>query len=81
VTPGFGVRYDSPVGPIRVDFGVRPGRVEELPVITELVDDTGERRLVRLEQRRRYDPLGESRSFFRQVLDRLTVHLAIGEAF
>jgi outer membrane protein insertion porin family len=31
VTPGFGVRYASPVGPIRVDFGFRPGGTETCP--------------------------------------------------
>ncbi|MCR4338718.1 MAG: BamA/TamA family outer membrane protein, partial [Gemmatimonadaceae bacterium] len=35
VTPGFGVRYRSPVGPIRVDIGINPGRAEQLPVISE----------------------------------------------
>ena len=26
VTPGFGIRYESPVGPIRVDIGINPNR-------------------------------------------------------
>ncbi|NNK62057.1 MAG: BamA/TamA family outer membrane protein, partial [Gemmatimonadetes bacterium] len=34
VTPGFGVRYLSPIGPIRVDFAVRPTGSELLPVAT-----------------------------------------------
>ncbi|MBW3553561.1 MAG: BamA/TamA family outer membrane protein [Gemmatimonadetes bacterium] len=81
VTPGFGGRWQSPVGPIRMDLGVRPFLVEELPVVTEIVDDAGVRRLVRLDSRRRYDPLSESSGFLDQVLGRLVLHLSIGEAF
>lgn len=81
VTPGFGGRWTSPVGPIRVDLGVRPFLVEELPVVTEVVDDAGVRRLVRLDTPRRYDPLAGSSTFLDQVLGRLVLHLSIGEAF
>jgi outer membrane protein insertion porin family len=77
VTPGFGVRYLSPVGPIRVDFGINPGLAETLPVVTESVVN-GEKRLVLLEEARRYHPV---RSGFNGVLDRITLHLSIGEAF
>jgi outer membrane protein insertion porin family/translocation and assembly module TamA len=35
VTPGFGVRYLSPIGPIRLDFALRPGGEELLPVATQ----------------------------------------------
>ncbi|HEY8853631.1 MAG TPA: BamA/TamA family outer membrane protein, partial [Gemmatimonadaceae bacterium] len=35
VTPGFGFRYKSPVGPIRADIGFNPGSTESLPVVTE----------------------------------------------
>ena len=73
VTPGFGARYLSPVGPIRVDFGINPGRPEDLPVVTEAVVD-GKTRLVTLERRRRFD-VGN------RILDRLVLHLSIGEAF
>src|SRR2546423_2324903 len=31
VTPGFGARYQSPVGPIRADIGLSPGGSESLP--------------------------------------------------
>lgn len=81
VTPGAGVRYASPVGPIRIDVGLRPARADELAVITEVTGEDGERRLVRLETLRRYDPVGESRGFLRQTLRRLTLHLSIGEAY
>jgi outer membrane protein assembly factor BamA len=81
VTPGFGARMASPVGPIRLDLGIRPRLVEQLQVVTELVDENGERRLVRLDTPRRYDPLDDSGGFLRQVLSRLVLHLSIGEAF
>ena len=77
ITPGFGVRYRSPVGPIRVDIGINPGLQESIPVITETVVD-GERRLVRLDEPRLFKPAGKG-AF--SVLDRLVLHLSIGEAF
>lgn len=80
VTPGFGVRYPSPVGMIRADLGVRPTLVERLPVVTGVEED-GERRLVRLENLRRYDPTGGSGGLLEQVYRRLALHLSIGEAF
>jgi len=81
VTPGFGIRYASPVGPIRVDLGIKPTLTEELPVITEIIADDGTRRIVELGQTKIYDPLDDSGGWFRQVIDRLTLHLSIGEAF
>jgi outer membrane protein assembly factor BamA len=83
VTPGFGVRSDTPVGPIRVDLGVRPGITRDWPVITEHVDEDGVRTLVRLDTPRRWDPIeaAQPRGFLGRVLAHLTLHLAIGEAF
>ena len=77
VTPGFGARYRSPVGPIRIDIGINPGREESLPVVTETVVD-GQRRLVTLTERRDYSPVREGA---RGVLQRMQLHLSIGEAF
>ena len=77
VTPGFGVRYRSPVGPIRVDLGVNPGSAEDLPVVTESTVN-GETRLVTLQRRRNFTQAGAG---FRGALDRLVLHLSIGEAF
>jgi outer membrane protein insertion porin family len=81
LTPGFGARWQSPVGPIRIDLGIRPLLVEQLDVITEVVGDDGVRRLVRLDTPRRYNPLEDATGFLDQVLGRLVVHLSIGEAF
>jgi outer membrane protein insertion porin family/translocation and assembly module TamA len=77
ITPGFGGRYLSPVGPIRVDFGINPGRQEVLPVVTEEVVN-GVKKLVTLDGRRVYKPV---RGGFAGVLDRMILHLSIGEAF
>jgi len=77
VTPGFGVRYRSPVGPIRVDIGINPGLSETLPVVTDAVID-GENRLVTLNTRRRFATVGRG---FWGVFDRMVLHLSIGEAF
>lgn len=73
VTPGFGGRYLSPVGPVRVDIGINPIISEKLPVVTEDFVN-GQRTLVTLQQRRTYQT-GHG------LLSRLTLHLAIGEAY
>jgi outer membrane protein insertion porin family/translocation and assembly module TamA len=81
ITPGFGLRYQSPVGPIRIDLGIRPTLKEDLPVITETVAADGTRRLVRLLDAKTYDPLEGTGGGFRKVLRRLSLHLSIGQAF
>jgi hypothetical protein len=75
VTPGFGFRYRSPVGPIRADIGFNPGGSESLPVVTESTVN-GQKTLVTLQQRRIYAP-AKSGGF----LNRVVLHLSIGEAF
>jgi hypothetical protein len=77
ITPGFGVRYRSPVGPIRIDLGVNPGRAEDLAVVTETTVN-GVTKLVTLTKDRTFAQQG---SGFRGALNRLTLHLSIGEAF
>jgi len=82
LTPGIGARFPSPAGPIRIDVGVRPGRAEFLPVITETAasDETARRELVRLDQPRFHDPLEDAGRLGR-ILGRLVLHFSIGEAF
>jgi hypothetical protein len=75
ITPGFGVRYHSPVGPIRADIGINPGGTESLPVVTENVVN-GQKTLVTLQQRRTYAPTKGG-----GFLNRVVLHLSIGEAF
>ncbi len=81
VTPGFGFRYLSPVGPVRIDLGIRPTLREELPVVTTIPGEDGRPQLVQLRTTKSYDPLEDSSGFFGQVLSRLQLHLSIGEAF
>ena len=79
ITPGFGVRYRSPVGPIRIDLGINPKIAEDLPVATEVLLN-GERRIVPLDNPRRYSPSG-GQSGLGVLLSRLTLHLSIGQAY
>ena len=80
-TPGAGLRYRSPIGPVRVDLGFRPSITEELPVVTELVGPDGEARLIQLGPLKRYDPNEGRVNGLRGWLSHLQLHLAIGEAF
>jgi len=80
ITPGFGVRYISPVGPIRVDMGFNPSRSEKLAVVSE-IEKNGKRIIIPLETPRQYSPTGSSSGGFRNVLNRLTLHLSIGQAW
>lgn len=73
ITPGFGIRYKSPVGPIRIDVGFSPQRTEDLRVVTEAIVN-GERRIVTLPNTRAYTPA-------RTLLDRFTLHFSIGQAY
>lgn len=73
VTPGVGVRYLTRVGPVRVDLAMSPTRSEFLPVVTEQVIN-GEVKLVNLKENRRYAPA-------KGLLNRMQLHLSIGEAF
>ncbi|HET9797058.1 MAG TPA: BamA/TamA family outer membrane protein, partial [Gemmatimonadaceae bacterium] len=79
ITPGFGIRYHSPVGPIRVDLGINPSLAQDLAVVTELVEN-GRRKLVPLDIPKRYSPTAGAGGIGR-LLNRLTLHLSIGEAY
>lgn len=89
ITPGFGVRYQSPVGPIRVDIGVNPCVAEALPVVTEVRDADGRQEIVMLglengeldrSKRRVYAPACRAAGVS-GALQRLRLHLSIGQAF
>ncbi|HEY5086136.1 MAG TPA: BamA/TamA family outer membrane protein [Gemmatimonadaceae bacterium] len=79
ITPGFGVRYLSPVGPVRVDVGIDPEGSEKLPVVTEDIANGG-KELVTLQTDRVYSPT-HGTSGLNSLLARLQLHLSIGEAF
>jgi len=87
-TPGFGFRYLSPVGPIRVDVGYNPKRTENLVVITELVPSDLTWLAPITDQRTGLYQISTQRSFnpatgtgLGGIFNRLTLHLSIGEAF
>lgn len=81
VTPGLGFRYLSPIGPVRVDLGVRPKRQEELAVVTQAEEADGTLRLVELQTPKRYDPAEGPHGFLGGFFSRLQLHLYIGEAY
>jgi outer membrane protein insertion porin family/translocation and assembly module TamA len=74
LTPGFGVRYYTVAGAIRVDIGWRPSLTENLAVITQVEAPGQERRIVQLATPKSYSPV---RGFW----DHLTLHLSLGQAF
>jgi outer membrane protein assembly factor BamA len=78
VTPGVGLRYSSPVGPFRLDFGYNPSSATLLPVVATLPD--GE--IIELDRPVVYDPFTyDNPSLFTEFFRRIQVNLSIGEAF
>jgi translocation and assembly module TamA len=80
VTPGVGLRYRSPVGPIRVDIGYNPKATETLPVLTSVRDADGKQRLIPLNEPRRFTSGGTASGFW-GLFNRLVLHLSIGQAY
>ncbi len=77
-TLGAGLRFISPIGPIRLDVGYNPSGATELPVIVSLPDGT----LIGLDDPVLFDPFQyDDPSLLREVLRRLQLHISIGEAF
>ena len=88
VTPGLGVRFLSPVGPIRVDVGYNPRSQDQLRVVTELAprdewwQTVGIPRtsgLYQIDTRRAFNPA--TGTGLGGAFNRITIHLSIGEAF
>jgi len=78
LTPGVGLRYSSPVGPFRLDFGYDPSSVTLLPVVASL--SNGE--IIELDRPVLYDPYTyDNPSVFTEFFRRIQVNLSIGEAF
>lgn len=69
VSPGVGIRYSSPIGPIRFDVGFNGQGEEWLPVVT--TDETGR---LRFQKPYAWKP---GSGFW----DRLQFHFSIGQAF
>ena len=81
VSPGFGVRYNSPIGPVRIDLGIRAGRTEDVPVVTQFMGADSTLHLVQLTTTKKYNPIEGSKGFLRSITSRMQLHLAIGEAW
>jgi hypothetical protein len=92
VTPGFGVRFPSPVGPIRIDVAFSPRGEQELAVITRQLrafdpaqDASGDQILVngmtipfvQTTQLALLSPL----VLYRESDSRFQLHVSIGQAF
>ena len=82
VTPGIGFRYRSPLGVIRLDFGLRPVGEESLPVVVAIPDAAGQYRIVQLQQEKSYSPVEDpSPGTWHSIARRIVVHFAMGQAF
>ncbi|HEX2166950.1 MAG TPA: BamA/TamA family outer membrane protein [Longimicrobiales bacterium] len=88
-TPGFGIRYLSPIGPIRIDVGYNPAGAERLAVVTtEVCHRTSEDVCQDIEPDVIYpvDELGNRRTLraLPSVVwqpERFQFHFSIGQAF
>jgi outer membrane protein insertion porin family/translocation and assembly module TamA len=77
-TPGAGVRFSSPIGPIRLDLGYNTQGPRLREVVAELDDGS----LAQVPLPVVYDPIGfDEPSLFTEFFRRLRVHFAIGQAF
>ena len=82
VTPGVGFRYRSPLGVLRLDFGLRPVGHESLPVVVAMPDANGDEQVIRLLREKSYSPVDDpSPGTWRSIARRIVVHFAMGQAF
>jgi outer membrane translocation and assembly module TamA len=90
-SPGIGVRYFSPIGPIRVDVGYNPAGSERLTVLSTDVCDASQNPCGPIEPGGVYDRLANGSRLraqrtvdwnpFDSFTDRLQIHFSIGQAF
>jgi outer membrane protein insertion porin family/translocation and assembly module TamA len=84
-SPGVGIRYQSPVGPLRLDIGYNTSGAAKYPVISELKDESGRTFIVQLGDVNdepnllSYNPY--EGTGLRGFLNRLQLHFSIGHAF
>lgn len=77
-TPGAGVRFASPIGPIRLDLGYNTQGPRLREVVAELEDGS----LSQVPLPVIYDPVGyDDPSLITEIFRRLRIHFAIGQAF
>jgi len=78
-TPGVGIRYRSPVGPLRMDLGYNPAGPVYKPVVA-VRSETGA--IVELPDEVVYNPYTwDNPSFFTEFFRRIQLQFSIGEAF
>jgi outer membrane protein assembly factor BamA len=78
-TPGVGIRFRSPVGPLRMDLGYNTTGAKSKSVVAVRAE-TGE--IVELEDEVLYDPFSyDDPSFLTEVWRRIQLQFSIGEAF
>ena len=77
-TPGVGVRFRSPIGPLRLDLGYDPSGPSDLPVVAVL--EGGD--IQELNRTVRFDPFTyDDPSLLLEFARQLQVQISIGEAF
>ena len=79
VTPGVGLRYETPFGELRLDAGWQPDRNERLSVLVETTAADGSSQLVHLTTGRQWTSVDDANG--RRGLRRVTLHFALGHAF
>ncbi len=80
VTPGVGLRYQTPVGALRLDAGWRPARTERLPVVVDSRAADGSTQVTPLVIERQWTSLDDANGRG-GALRRVTFHFALGHAF
>ena len=90
-SPGIGVRYFSPIGPIRVDLGYNAQGAERLSVLTTEVCDASQDPCGPIEVGQTYQQLANRTTLrlqpavawdpYDSFTDRLQIHFSIGQAF
>ncbi|NJD09097.1 MAG: hypothetical protein FIB01_01205 [Gemmatimonadetes bacterium] len=95
-SPGVGVRYYSPIGPVRVDIGYQGGGPERLAVLSNVVcyRPEAQAECQAIEPGRQYDDYRQLENGtqlraqpsvlwdpYRSFWDRLQIHFSIGQAF
>lgn len=77
-TPGAGVRFRSPVGPLRLDVGYNPTGPKQKPAVVVLDDGS----IVEVPDPVSYDPFTwDNPSVATEIWRRLRIQFSIGEAF
>jgi outer membrane translocation and assembly module TamA len=81
-SPGTGIRYSSPIGPIRVDVGYNTRGSEQITVVTTQVEAVTKNGRTTYENTKTLQPLGTVKwNPYHSFTSRLQFHFSIGQAF